>query len=213
MLAELRIFFEKSDRMRFISHLDLNRAFTRALFASHLPVWFTEGFNRHPHLVFGQPLPLGMAGERETLDLRMNEEVDGSLVKEKLNEQLPMGIRVVSADPPQRAHKDIRFARYRIEMDKKYFDSFSRFWDAESILSDKKTKRSVISVDLKKEVQKLSIDVQGDHLVIHVIMPCSFECSIGPAVLLRAFEKAIGSPVFTYQIREGFLLQDFSNFT
>lgn len=212
-MAELRVFFEKTDRMRFISHLDLNRAFTRALFASHLPVWFTEGFNRHPHLVFGQPLPLGMAGERETLDMRMNEEIDGALVKKQLNNQLPDGIRVVDANPPKHAHKDICFARYRIEMDKKYFDAFSRFWDESSILSEKKTKRSIITVDLKKEVQKLTADIQGDLLLIRAVMPCSYECSIGPAVLLRAFEKAIGSAVFTYQIREGFLLQDYSDFS
>lgn len=211
-MADLRVFFRKTDQARFISHLDLNRTFTRALFASHLPVWFTEGFNRHPHLVFGQPLPLGMAGERETLDMRMNEEVDGSIVMEKLNDQLPRGISVVAAGMPHHSHKDIRFARYRIDMDSRYKQAFSSFWAADSILSEKKTKRAVITVELKQEVPELSWEVQNDRLIIHAIMPCSFECSIGPAVLMKAFESCIGESVFCYHAREGFLLHDFTDF-
>lgn len=211
-MTDLRVFFQKSDQARFISHLDLNRIFTRALFASHLPVWFTEGFNRHPHLVFGQPLPLGMAGERETLDMRMNEEVDGSIVMKKINDQLPCGIRVVAAGLPHHSHKEICFARYRMDMDRRYEKSFSSFWAADSILSEKKTKRAVITVDLKQEVRELFWKIQNNRLIIHAIMPCSFECSIGPAVLLKAFESHIGEPVFCYQTREGFLLHDYTDF-
>ncbi len=208
----MRVFFEKNDTARFISHLDLNRTFTRALFASHLPVWFTEGFNRHPHLVFGQPLPLGMAGERETLDMRMNEEIDGSVVMERLNQQLPNGIRVVSAATPVHAHKEICFAKYRIDLDVKYATAFDTFWSASSIISEKKTKRAVIEVELKQEIRDLSREIRDDRMILHAIMPCSFECSIGPAVLLSAFEKQIDEKVFRYSTREGFLLHDFTDF-
>lgn len=211
-MADMRVFFEKNDTARFISHLDLNRTFTRALFASHLPVWFTQGFNRHPHLVFGQPLPLGMAGARETLDMRMNEEIDGAVVMDKLNQQLPNGIRVVHAAAPIHAHKEICFAKYRIEMDAKYAKIFDAFWSVPSILSEKKTKRAVIEVELKKEVRELSMEIQNDRMILHTIMPCSFECSIGPAVLFSAFEQKIGEEVFRYSTREGFLLHDFTDF-
>ncbi len=211
-MADMRVFFEKNDTARFVSHLDLNRTFTRALFASHLPVWFTEGFNRHPHLVFGQPLPLGMAGERETLDMRMNEEIDGTVVMDRLNRQLPNGIRVVSASTPVHAHKEICFAKYRIDLDAKYVAAFDAFWSASSIISEKKTKRAVIEVELKKEIRELSREIQDDRMILHTIMPCSFECSIGPAVLLSAFEQHIDEKVFRYSTREGFLLHDFTDF-
>ena len=212
-MTEMRVFFEKTDQTRFISHLDLNRTFTRALFASQLPVWFTEGFNRHPHLVFGQPLPLGMAGKRETLDMRMIEEVSGAVVVEKLNMQLPHGIRVVDAASPQHSHKDICFACYRLDMDASYLDAFTAFWAADRIPAEKKTKRAVISFDLKKEVKELQWDVKNDRLVIQAIMPCSFECSIGPAVLMKAFEQSIAESIFCYSTRERFLLHDLTDFT
>lgn len=211
-MADLRVFFEKNDTARFISHLDLNRTFTRALFASKLPVWFTEGFNRHPHLVFGQPLPLGMAGERETLDMRMTDEVDGALVVTELNKQLPYGIRVIDAAAPIYAHKEIRLAQYRIDLDAKYAADFERFWSAQTITAEKKTKRAIIEVDLKQEVRAFSQEILGNRLILHATMPCSFECSIGPAVLLSAFEKEIGQAVFRYSTRERFLLHDFTEF-
>ena len=211
-MNEIRIFFEKTDTARFLSHLDLNRAFTRALFASHLPVWFTEGFNRHPHLVFGQPLPLGMGGERETLDMRMHEEIDGEIVVAQINEHLPNGICVVDAAPPVYPHKDICFARYFMILDAKYEDAFAEFWAAESIMSQKKTKRAVIDLDLKKEVQNLSFYTQDGQLIIEAVMPCSNACSIGPAVLLSAFKEKIGEEVFCYSTRKGFILNDGKDF-
>ena len=211
-MNEIRIFFEKKDTARFLSHLDLNRAFTRALFASHLPVWFTEGFNRHPHLVFGQPLPLGMGGERETLDMRMHEEVDGCVVVSQINAHLPNGIRVVDAAPPVHPHKDICFAGYSMNMDAEFANEFEKFWAADSIMAQKKTKRAVIDLDLKKEVLDLSFDVRDSQLIIEAIMPCSNECSIGPAVLLSAFKEWIGKDIFCYSTRKGFHLRDGNDF-
>ena len=211
-MTEIRIFFEKTDTARFLSHLDLNRAFTRALFASHLPVWFTEGFNRHPHLVFGQPLPLGMAGERETLDMRMHEPLDGKTIVSQINKHLPNGIRVVDAAVPVYPHKDICFARYTMVMDVKYNDAFAQFWANDSIMSQKKTKRAVIDLDLKREVRNLSFGIYDDQLVIEAVMPCSNACSIGPAVLLSAFKEMIGDDVFCYSTRKGFLLDDERDF-
>ena len=207
-MNEIRVFFKKKDTARFLSHLDLNRAFTRALFASRLPVWFTEGFNRHPHLVFGQPLPLGMAGERETLDMRMLDDIDGSVVVSQLNEQLPHGIRVVDAAPPIHPHKDICFAHYSMVLDTKYCDVFEEFWSADSILAQKKTKRAIIDLDLKKEVQDLQYDVQDNQLIIEAVMPCSNACSIGPAVLLSALKEKAGEDIFCYNTRKTFLLED-----
>ena len=211
-MVDVRIFFQKKDAMRFTSHLDMNRAFTRALFASGLPVWFTEGFNRHPHLVFGQPLPLGMAGERETLDMRLTEEVDFYTIADRLNEQLPPGIIVISVASPVYPHKEIAFASYEISIDPAYKESFEQFWSMPSIIAKKKTKRAEIELDLKKEIPELTYSIKDGQFTINAIMPCSFECSIGPIVLIKAFEEFVGNEVFRYHTRKEFLLKDYSSF-
>lgn len=71
----VRVTFRKLGRARYISHLDVNRTMTRALRRAGLPVWYTEGFNRHPYLTFASPLSLGFEGERETMDIRLEGEM------------------------------------------------------------------------------------------------------------------------------------------
>ena len=51
--------FGKQPRLRFISHLDLQRFFQRALNRTGLPIAWTQGFNPHPIMSFGSALALG----------------------------------------------------------------------------------------------------------------------------------------------------------
>lgn len=64
----IRLVFSKTGRARYMSHLDLNRAMIRALRRAKLPVWYTEGFNRHPYVTFAAPLSLGYEGLHETME-------------------------------------------------------------------------------------------------------------------------------------------------
>ena len=89
-----RLQYEKKGGARFLSHLDLVRAFTRALRVSRLPVAFSEGFTRRPRVSFGPPLPLGFTGASEYLDVELASapETDPA---EELNLLLPAGVRVL----------------------------------------------------------------------------------------------------------------------
>ena len=51
-MRTVRVFYKKLGRLKFISHLDMNRFMLRALRLSGLPVWYTEGFNPHPYATF-----------------------------------------------------------------------------------------------------------------------------------------------------------------
>ena len=92
-LQTIRVFFEKKDIARYLSHLDLMRCFTRAVKRTGADVWYTEGFNPHLYLMFPAPLSLGFESEYEVVDMRMEEEQDLGLFVEKLNEALPSGIQ------------------------------------------------------------------------------------------------------------------------
>ena len=65
----VRVLFSKTGRARYISHLDLNRAMTRAMRRAEIPLWYTEGFNRHAYLTFAAPLSLGTESVCERMDL------------------------------------------------------------------------------------------------------------------------------------------------
>jgi radical SAM-linked protein len=90
--------FEKSAGMRFTSHLDLMRAWERALRRSGLPLAFTQGHRPHLKMSFGPPLPLGHRSRAEAFDLEFAQP-PGVDLAERLDPVLPPGLRVVGFRP------------------------------------------------------------------------------------------------------------------
>lgn len=64
-----RIEFAKTGRGVFLGHLDFQRQLQLALRRSGLPVAYSKGYHPHPLAKYGPPLAVGVAGERELLDL------------------------------------------------------------------------------------------------------------------------------------------------
>ncbi|MBN1505030.1 MAG: TIGR03960 family B12-binding radical SAM protein [Candidatus Eisenbacteria bacterium] len=92
--GKYRLQYEKEGSSRFLSHLDMVRAFTRAMRASGLPVALSEGFTRRPRVSFGPPLPLGFTGRSEYLDVELSSAPQTDLA-EALNRLLPSGVRLL----------------------------------------------------------------------------------------------------------------------
>lgn len=89
--------FEKQAPVRFLSHLDLLRAFERAIRRAGIPVAFSEGFNPRPKLVFASALALGATSEAEMATLELAEPLGPDALVEELNKQLPEGLRLLEA--------------------------------------------------------------------------------------------------------------------
>jgi radical SAM-linked protein len=89
-----RFQYEKKGKARFLSHLDMVKAFTRALRVSGLPVAYSEGFTRRPKISFGPPLPLGFTGASEYLDVELASAPETDPLAE-LNRLLPSGVRLL----------------------------------------------------------------------------------------------------------------------
>lgn len=93
----LRVVFSKTGLLRFLSHLDLTRAFQRALARIHAPVAYSQGYNPHPLLSFGPALPVGMEGAREVLDIFLAERLEPEHFLDAMNAALPDDIAVHAA--------------------------------------------------------------------------------------------------------------------
>ncbi len=92
-----RVRFAKRGRLRFLSHLDIVRAIIRAATASGLPIAFSQGFNPHPKLSFGPPLPVGTTGDAEFFDIELTRGVSGEDVVSGLAASLPEGLDIIDA--------------------------------------------------------------------------------------------------------------------
>lgn len=89
--------FTKLGYLKFISHLDLVDLFQRTLFQNKVDVKFSEGFNPHPRMSIAYPLPLGIESNSEYMEIYLNSEVDLDDFVNKMNERLPIGIKIVEA--------------------------------------------------------------------------------------------------------------------
>lgn len=94
---KLRFRFTKAGPTRFLSHLELLNAWTRALRRAGVPIAYSQGFHPQPKLAFGTALSLGVASEGEYADVVLNEARPPAEVAAALNAVLPEGIRILAA--------------------------------------------------------------------------------------------------------------------
>jgi radical SAM-linked protein len=97
-LTRLRVIFGIGDAIKYISHLDLLRAWERVLRRAGVPLAYSQGFNPHPRIVIAMPLPVGCTGERERVDLFLDRSLSSSELLAMLAPALPAGISVASAE-------------------------------------------------------------------------------------------------------------------
>ncbi len=80
--------------MRYISHLDLMRLFTRAMRRADLPLKLTEGFSPHPKLSLKRALKLGVESQEEEAAVVLQFPVAPEDFWHRLQKQLPEGIQI-----------------------------------------------------------------------------------------------------------------------
>lgn len=189
-MNNVRVFFAKTDRAVYISHLDLYRVFQRAVRRARLPVWETEGFNPHVYITFALPLSLGTEGVRESLDTRLTEEIAFDELCGRLNRALPEGIRVLEAAAPVYKHTDIERSEYEILHDCGE-ELLTRFLGQERILTEKRTKRGITEIDLKPY---LTVKEREEGR-LRLLLPSGTETNINANLVFDAFERQFGAPI------------------
>lgn len=215
-MKNVRIWFEKKDSARFISHLDLTRCMTRALRLSRLPVWYTQGFNPRVYMAFAMPLSLGAYGEKECMDIRLTEEIPFDEIARRLGERLPEGLPVRCAAEPVYRLEDAAWADYELflaaEDPAGLADKLRALLAQEAIPVMKHTKKGEREMDIRPYFQGMEINREEDGVSGRVRLPCSTAGSVNPALLLDALGQYTGEEPLAQITRKGLLTQDFSEF-
>ncbi|MFP4446658.1 MAG: TIGR03936 family radical SAM-associated protein, partial [Desulfosudaceae bacterium] len=112
------LIYSKMDAARFFGHLEFVNIFLRALNRAGLPLWYSEGFHPKPRVSFGDPLPVGMESEAETVHLLLTRPLAPEEIQAAVNTHLPAGIairecRLVSAKAPVQQTTE-KVAAYRV---------------------------------------------------------------------------------------------------
>ena len=91
----IRVKYKKEDEMIFISHLDLQRLLQRAFRRAKINLSYSEGFNPHPKMSYGNALALGVESQGEYVDIGIEDDIEVDEFLERINNQLPEGIKFI----------------------------------------------------------------------------------------------------------------------
>ena len=112
VFASVRVKYCKRGDARYFSHLDLQRTVLRVLSRAGIPMWYSQGFNPHPKVVFAVPLSIGVESVCELLDLRIERDMPANVIMEKLNAELTDDMRVLEVYSPVSSFNDVAMADY-----------------------------------------------------------------------------------------------------
>lgn len=119
-MQRLRLRFSRGDEVKYISHLDLMRLWTRALRRAGIALAYSEGFSPHPKISLAAPLPTGVTSEVELMDIHLQKTVSPHFLIRTASKQLPKGIDLLEVqqipltDPSLQSQ--VRYAQYRVAL-------------------------------------------------------------------------------------------------
>ncbi|CCO23885.1 TIGR03960 family B12-binding radical SAM protein [Maridesulfovibrio hydrothermalis] len=97
--CNFRLWYTKTGTTAYLSQLDLQPVIERAMRRAKLPLTFSQGFHPMPKISFGRALPVGVESMCEWMNVMLRTKVSAHELLERLNEQMPRGMRIVAADP------------------------------------------------------------------------------------------------------------------
>ncbi len=196
-MKNVRLFYKKGDRMRFISHLDMTRFMARIIRKSGLPVWYTEGFNPHLYMTFALPLPLGMSSEYDVVDIRLlDDDYNIDTLCDSLNAVCPPYIKFFDAKSPIKKAGDVSFAEFLVTFDDKgeIKSALESFFSSGSITVLKKTKKGVIKeLEVSDKIIAFNFESDNGDTVLKITLPAGSVENLNPELILTAFFEQSGS--------------------
>ena len=88
----LRVRYGKTDRLRWLSHLEVIHTLERSLRRAELPYAITQGFSPHMKVAFGPALPVGTAGLEEYLEVWLTRYTTAEEALARLIAATPAGL-------------------------------------------------------------------------------------------------------------------------
>ena len=198
-MREVRLVFSKTDRCKYISHLDINRCISRALSRAQIPLWYTEGFNPHPYMSFSLPLSLGVESLCESVDLRITGYITDEEIKDRLNAVLPTGIKIQRVYEDFRDCSEIAFSDYvyKIEFanNEEALNRIKNVLSAETVLALKKgkqgRKRILKETDIKPYIDRYSLSVRDGAVVLNIRLAAGPDKNLNPSLFFDTITRLI----------------------
>ncbi len=219
-MRSVRIWFNKTGTAKYISHLDLTRCMIRAFRRTDIPLWYTEGFNPHPYLVFGLSLPLGVEGLREPLDIRLNDETyPMERVIEQLNNVTVPGISFLEISEPIKKPLEIYSGEYSVVIpcendSEELCELIADTINKKTITYQKKVKKGGFKpINVSEHLKDFNASYSEIEVKLTFNLPAGNDFTINAVSFCDALFEMIGKKDILYRItRHKLLMKDGTEF-
>lgn len=201
-----RIVFEKKGRAVWISHLDLMRLFQRAFKRAGLPLTHTQGFNPRPSVSIALPLSVGVESSCELLDFELDgEEVACDEIRQRLNENLVDGIKVLAVCKKGRKLKELTLLNCKITLEydggvpENGEERIRQLFAREEVVVPKKTKNGIQDQNIIPMIKRIEIIQKDDHTLQITALICCQNPTLNPMQMVLAISSYLPDldPSFT----------------
>lgn len=189
----VRIKFEKTGPLRFISHLDVMRYFQKVIRRAGIDICFSGGFSPHMIMSFAAPLGVGLTSEGEYVDIRVNHAVSSREAVARLNKAMAEGMKVLSfrrlPDNSKNAMSIVAAADYEVRFregrkpEPGWEKKLLEYLDQKEIRIVRETKKGQQEVDIRPWVYRCLVD-EG---VIRMQVSAGSVHNLKPELLLTSF--------------------------
>ena len=203
-LKNVRLLYTKKGRLRFVSHLDMNRFMSRVIKKSRLPIWYTEGFNPHPYITFALPLSLGFESDYEILDIRLtDDDFDIKKIPALLNSICGEYMNFYDVFEPALKVGLIGFSSYLITFDDggEIQKDLADFLSRESIICSKRTKKGgTKEIDIAPKLISIKLEQKDNKTTLFLTLPAGGEDNLNPELLIAAFYESYPDKYYCYNV-------------
>lgn len=193
----VRIAYTKVEEAKYIAHLDLARVFERSLRRAGIRTAYSEGFNPHPKISFGSALAVGVEGEREYVDIELEQDLDLKEILGRLQEQLPVGIRLIEIRVISQGAKALmavlNAASYKISVpmglpvsEERLQEAISAWLGQEHIPYARYSKKGRVEKDIRPWVKALTGHIQKDEAVFELEVEVGNQGSVRPEEVIAS---------------------------
>lgn len=198
-MREVRLRFSKTGRLKYISHLDINRAMGRAFKRAEIPLWYTEGFNPHPYMSFSLPLSLGVESLCESVDIRLIDNITNEEIKSRMNAVLPADLKIIDVYNDFRDNSEIVYSDYVYKFqfadNEKVLEKISALLSSDEIMALKKGKQGRKKVlketNIKPFIDKYNISIRDDIIILNIRLLAGGEKNLNPSLLFDTIIRLI----------------------
>lgn len=193
----VRVKFQKTGDLQYISHLDLQRTLHRILVRAGIPMWYTKGFNPHAKIVFSTPLSVGAQSVCEMVDIRIDRDMPCDVIKELLNREVTEELRILDVYVPTTKFSDIAWATYKIELHEAGIatkgEKILALLKEKELLTTKKTKSGEKEINIRPLIRSVSVDSDAteERLLLTVMLSIGADNYLNPELLLTVLKRRL----------------------